>query len=390
MNKKLFTTIVGVFLTVTITVSSHAENPVPHRLIHGFFLNGDNLNGFGFGHFYMDNLNNLTLSYPYQQPLGIYGGACVENVYYACEYTYNSYGSPTAGDFISYNMETGKKKIIGKYANDNDQFRIQGMTYDYNSETLYAVGYENGESSLYTFDKEKGTRQKVVTLSEKGVGTLAADLDGKLYTIGQNGMLYRIDKTSGELTSVCETDYKGMISNQTMEFDHTTGLLYWASLTYSKDGGTNIYLLQFDLKKSPVEVKEIGKLGENACLLAMYIPFVKAGEGAPAAPSDVSIEPDKTGKNNAKITWKNPTKTFGGDDLSNLKSITIKRNGTIIANIPATGVGEIMNYEDNEIGNNGEYKYTIYATNQIGDGEEINIPTSDTTCPTYQQTSMLP
>ena len=58
----------------------------------------------------------------------------------------------------------------------------------------------------------------------------------------------KINKETGEVEALCETEYQGMLSHQTMEFDNTTGMLYWASCTNSKDGGKNSYMIRFNLK----------------------------------------------------------------------------------------------------------------------------------------------
>ena len=355
-----------------MTAHSNVDNTVPHRKVYGFFLRGNSLGGYGFGDLYLDNLQACSVTYPYKQPLGVYAGACANGVYYACEYTYNSYGPPTAGDFISYDLTTGEKKVIGKYAADNNQLRIQDMTYDYSSGTMYAVGFESGNSMLYTFNLETGARTPVATLAQKGVGTLAADLSGNLYTIGQGGTLMKINKETGEVEALCETNYQGMLSHQTMEFDNTTGMLYWASCTNSKDGGKNSYMIRFNLKTSPVEVTELGMIGDQCNLLAMYIPFVKAGEDAPASLADITIKPADNGMNKAIITWVNPTKTFGGKDLSDIKSISVMRDGKLIATLPTSEIGGSMSYEDASVPNSGEFRYTLYATNSVGDGEQSN------------------
>lgn len=93
-----------------MTAHTNVDNTIPHRKIYGFFLRGNSLGGYGFGDLYLDNLQACSLTYPYKKPLGVYAGACVHGVYYACEYTYNSYGPPTAGDFISYDLTTGEKE----------------------------------------------------------------------------------------------------------------------------------------------------------------------------------------------------------------------------------------------------------------------------------------
>jgi len=349
---------------------------LPHLKMYGYFLRGKDIGGFGFGQFYLDKLEEIRegseyfkLICPYKQPLGVYAGAVVDNIYYAAEYVYNAYGPPSSTDLVAYDIHSGTKKIIGEYAKDNNQFRFQGMSYDYSSNKMYGIGFESGNSALYTLDLSTGARHQECVLSKKGVATLAIDLQGNMYTMGQDGILYKINKTTGEMEEKCETDYKGMLNLQTMDFDHTTGLLYWASSTNSKDN-RNVTMLRFDLSKSPVEVVELGKAGDQCNIVAMYIPFVKDGVNVPEAPSDFSIIPSEEGSKKATLKWTNPTKTFDGKPLSSITSIIIMRENDEVATLNNAGVGVTMQYEDISIPNNGEFRYSIYATNSAGKGEK--------------------
>ena len=358
---------------VTIT---RQDIKLPHLKMYGYFLRGKDIGGFGFGEFYLDKLQDVKegsehfkLIYPYKQPLGVYAGAVVDNVYYAAEYVYNAYGPPSSTDLVAYDISTGTKTTIGEYAKDNNQFRLQGMAYDYSSKKMYGIGFESGNSALYTLDLSTGARHQECVLSKKGVATLAIDLTGNMYTMGQDGILYKINKTTGEMEEKCETDYQGMLNLQSMDFDHTTGLLYWTSSTNSKDN-RNVIMVRFDLSKTPIEVMELGNVGDQCNIVALYIPFVKDGVDVPEAPSDFTITPAENGDKKATLKWTNPSKTFDGKPLSSISSITIMRGNVEVATLPTTQIGVHMTYEDSSIPNNGEFRYAIYATNSVGKGEK--------------------
>lgn len=77
-----------------------------------------------------------------------------------------------------------------------------------------------------------------------------------------------------------------------LEFDHTDGSLYWSCNSYDKDGGNDFYLIRFKLQDNTATFEEIGKIGNPlgvAKLSGLYIPFVLAGEDAPAKPGNVTI-----------------------------------------------------------------------------------------------------
>jgi hypothetical protein len=89
---------------------------------------------------------------------------------------------------------------------------------------------------------------------------------------------------------------------------------------------------------------------------------------APAAVSDINITPDATGANKATISLTAPSKTFGGDALTSINQIIAKDgNDNTVATVdkPEPGSTVNMNVSTDSA---GIYTYTIYATNEFGDG----------------------
>lgn len=348
---------------------------LPHKKMYAFFGNGKNIGGYGFAQFYLDKMDEIregseyfSLLYPYKQPTGVFTGTVVDGVYYACENKYTAQGVYTT-DFISYDLASGEKKVIGQYSPDNTQLRVLGMNYDYSSKTMYAIANGN----LCTVDFEKGKLKNIAKLSKEGMpaglGTLAIDKDGNFYGMGQDGCLYKIDKTTGNCNAVVETKYRGLLFGNSTEFDRSTGLLYWSSCTPSRSGGGQSYMVQFDLSKNPPEVTELGRIGNGCTLLGLYIPFVSSGDDAPAMVENFNVVPAEQGVKKASLSWKNPSQTFGGKTLKNITKITILRDGAEIASLATDKVGEAMSYTDESVPRDGEFKYTVYATNSIGAGE---------------------
>lgn len=83
---------------------------------------------------------------------------------------------------------------------------------------------------------------------------------------------------------------------------------------------------------------------------------------APANFTATSITSD------VNLSWVNPSQTIGGNPLTELTNIIIKRNGTIIHVIENPTVGENVAWTDATIPVSGEYEYTITATNEAGIG----------------------
>ncbi len=66
-----------------------------------------------------------------------------------------------------------------------------------------------------------------------------------------------------------------------------------------------------------------------------------------------------------RITWNNPSTDLNGNDLTNITSITIRRNFEEIAVLTDVEAGADMEYIDNGL-EPGLYEYSIYVTNAAG------------------------
>ena len=101
--------------------------------------------------------------------------------------------------------------------------------------------------------------------------------------------------------------------------------------------------------------------------------LVEAGveAAAPAAVTDFAVVQTE-GKLEAVVSFKAPTKTVGGDDLTDLTQIDILRNGAVIKSL-TEGVtpGAELSYVDNdEALTVGTYTYQVIPYNAVGNGEK--------------------
>jgi len=100
---------------------------------------------------------------------------------------------------------------------------------------------------------------------------------------------------------------------------------------------------------------------------------VLAEPGAPAAPTNFVVTPGASGALEASIDWINPALTFGGETLTELTSVSLWVNDEATAeyenNTPDIGGPETYTYT---AAASGLYKFTVYGTNSVGDGEKIN------------------
>ena len=69
--------------------------------------------------------------------------------------------------------------------------------------------------------------------------------------------------------------------------------------------------------------------------------------------------------NDVRLSWTNPTLDLNGNDLTNITSVTIRRNFEEIAVLTDAQVGTDMEYVDNGL-EPGLYEYAIHVTNEAG------------------------
>ena len=367
MKKSLFSVFAALMFAganLPAYAADDASSPA-HRQMYGYFnTNGTWGGSYGFASFNLDKLDSPELIYPYGDQISIYAGAAVDDVFYAYEYEYDSYQGPVNGDFISYDLTTGRHTKLGKqgFGAQSSSFKPQDMTYDYSTGTMYAIGFDQGESALYEVSLADGALTKVTTL-QKTLGTIAADMDGTLYGAAHDGFIYRVNKADGSLQGVIQTGFSSLAYNQSMEFDHTTGLLYWGAGSADYDRGAQTHMLCINIEDKSFKV--LGNIGINAQLQALYIPFAEGGDNAPAAPAGFTVLPGEKGAMSATLTWQAPTTSFGGESLADaVIGYVIERNGEKIAELDANATS----YEDKGMTENGEYIYTIYARNSAGNG----------------------
>ena len=66
-----------------------------------------------------------------------------------------------------------------------------------------------------------------------------------------------------------------------------------------------------------------------------------------------------------RLSWTNPTLTVEGSDLTDITSVTIRRNFEVIAELTDAQVGADMEYEDEGL-EPGLYEYSIFVSNEAG------------------------
>lgn len=309
-----------------------------------------------------------------------YAGCYANGKYYFDRYR-NTSDSWEHIAFSSVDIATGKITDIKNWS--DEYFVVNDMTYDYSSNTIYAMvsniyiddflpNFYFQYSGIWTINPNTGVATEVkqfidwenATLGNVTYYTLACDMNGTLYAVDGSGYLVKFDKSNDYAevvigqTGVTDINH----TTQTMEFDHTTGQIYWC-VDHSKTVSELVVL-------DPVTAKAtvVGPTGSDNHLVGLYIPFDAPSQAAPAAVADFTATPDANGANRISLSWTNPTKSFGGYNLAALSSVKVLRDNVEVASLSSPEIGGKMTWEDTSVPAAGNHTYTVVAVNSAGNG----------------------
>lgn len=163
------------------------------------------------------------------------------------------------------------------------------------------TGYEFGE-----FDYEQSERNKICTLDKPWIAC-AFDSQGQLYAIDNDGMLNRVNLTTGGLTPIAST---GLTSQNLTSgtIDTATDIFYVAT---SNPGNSALYSVDLT---SGIATK-LYDMADNEELVGMYVGRSGQKQLAPGTPTDLSID-FAPGSLTGKISFVMPSTDSEGGTLS--------------------------------------------------------------------------
>ncbi len=362
------------------------------RPFYGFFLSNPagytnaTEDKYGFAKLTFADTGNAELLHELNGGVGVYAATAVDGIYYAIPYLFEtSMTMPSPMPMFSYNVYTGQVLEIGPWSDGNTDLKPSDMTYDRKNDRILALCFGSQEGSgIYELDRKSGTLTLLRKLNN-GSGVIAADAFGRVFTINHEGQLMQIDMEKDFSEKVLfQLPYSYLSANQSLEFDVTSGKIYWASQTYENptgNQGRGTYLVEITLPAiapdadysadmKGYESKEYSEIGFDARFLGMYIPYATGGFDAPGFAADLVTVPGEDGKS-CKIEFKVPSTTFGGSPLASIDGYDIFRDGErIYTGKGVAAAGESITYTDTEIPVSGtEYRYDIVCySNTKGDG----------------------
>ncbi len=302
-------------------------------------------------------------------------------------YTYGMQYLPNR--FVQVNTLTGEIESLIEYNYQSEEYKqwptLYEMTYDYKRNKCWGVGRstrtDRAASAIYEVNPQTGKFTFVKDLDFYAWGA-ACDYDGNFWvSVGQpdkedkyyiGSYIQRLDPDK-QFSVVADSrkDIKregnAIIPyfSHTMDFDHTTGDLYWLATEMSG----NQYIHQIDPATGATTTSPMIGMGDNVG--GLYIPFEKADKREAAARvNELNAQHDASDYKKAKLTWKNPTTTWNRQSLASLAKITIARDtrDNIVATLSSNvNTGAAMTWVDD---NPAQGVHTYYVTPYRVDGEK--------------------
>ncbi len=241
------------------------------------------------------------------------------------------------------------------------------MSYDYTTDKMYFITNSEkaeGMSALWTLNLSTYAMTKVQDNMGASVRALAIDVAGEMYGLSRDGKLYPVDKSTGKVgTMIGATGHSPQLFTA-MDFDRTTGKLYWACYE-------NSTVKLYEINPSTATATELGVIGSGNGLMtvALDMPYAPSADNAPAKVDTLWVKPAEGGVLEATVNWQNPALTAAGQPLETITKVEVLRGEDIIATLETEGFvkpGMMVSYEDATVPASGEYRYTVKVYNSVG------------------------
>ncbi len=309
--------------------------------------------------------------------------AAEANGYY---YMINSRDGMCAYDLLEMDLETLTIDTVASYTVDDYESAIifLDMTYDYNTGTMYGIGYDletalgsdnedeiEVELALVKIDLSTGRMTAVGHQGYCGLLTIAADNEGYLWGLDSEGELWDINKSNGKPGEPMGYASDRPASLQSMCFDPKTNILYWSGFSVSGEIG-NGFLSSFNFTEENVVYNKIGNLAGNAEIIGLYIDPDPTPANTPNAVSQFTVTPAAEGVSQATLSWSNPTTLVNGESINENITVTIYRDDQLLATLSNRIAGSDETYTDNTV-TIGHHDYMVVCACSNGEGKPAYV-----------------
>ena len=151
--------------------------------------------------------------------------------------------------------------------------------------------------------------------------------------------------------------------DQSMDFDHATGKLWWAAQETANNGG---YICEVDTTDGSLRYEN--RIPDASQYVALAIPYQVVDDNAPSYVVNLMASPKTDNPDIIELTWTNPSLDYRRNSLQSLEGVKIYRDGELIQDIKTNEIGHSMTWTDENNLSAGNHTYRVLAYNDNGDG----------------------
>ena len=268
--------------------------------------------------------NAIKLVKAGKQYHAIGGGVYVDGRYYLVDYS--TLQTEGAVYFRTYDVNDGWK-LLREVSLSSLESIASDLTYDPTTDQIFGCFVDaatySSESKTYffgTLNALTGESTRIASLPEELI-CIAANREGELYGIGALGALYKVDKTSGSVTKIGESNRQIKYA-QSATFDYTSGRMLWAMTPHYTDESPEIC----EVNLQTGQATTLTTIPERYELTGIYTLSPFTLDGAPSRPTNFACNYAE-GALSGTIAFDVPTTTFAGSQLSGDLRYEVKLDG---------------------------------------------------------------
>lgn len=251
------------------------------------------------------------------------GGVYVDGRYYMVDYSPYDYDGTVS--FRVYDVDAGWRLIEERHLNTYTSV-ASDLAYDPTTDRVYGCFRESATTNGYffgTLNTITGFSSKIADLKQELIA-LAATKDGRLYGISIYGMLYSVDKNTGELTEIGQTG-KTVKYAQSATFDYPSGRMLWAMTPHYTHESPEIC----EVNLTDGTVTTLTTIPDRYEFTGIYTTGSYADDNAPARPT--SLKASLTGTSlTGKALIAMPDRTAGGGNLASSLGYKLWMDGSLL------------------------------------------------------------
>ncbi len=295
------------------------------------------------------------------------GGTCYDGKYYYIEWHYGLMSDEIYAHFGI--QETDNWTELYRSAMDQNPIDEHSIAMDLAycpvDNEIYGV-FEDYEvipnAYFYYFGKlnQYGERVGIARL-DKRYWAVAADSEGNIFGIDEDGWLCSFDRATGSVRRVGDTGLDPYYM-QSATCDFRTNTMYWVA------SGKNMLTALYTVDTKTGAVVKVCDIPGDEQILGLYVVEHSYADEAPFKPTDLTADFDR-GSLAGKVNFTMPAVSYAGGVLSGNLNYTIKLNGVeAVAGTAAAGAAVSADVTAPKAGN---YDIEVSASNAAGEGPSV-------------------